>query len=61
MSLKLQCAATAIDRLPHNGPQSAVQQALTGSLLVADAEDIFPLLRQMDQSLGNELARKRYL
>ena len=32
MSLELRCAATAIDRLPHSGPQSAVHVALTGSL-----------------------------
>jgi hypothetical protein len=59
MHLKLQCAATAIDRLPHSGPQSVVHVALTGSLLVADAEDIFQLLRQTEKSLGNELAATR--
>ena len=46
MSLELRCAATASDRLLHSGPQSAVHVALTGSLLAANAEDIFPLLRQ---------------
>ena len=61
MNLELRCAATAIDRLLHSGPQSAVNVALTGSLLVAKAEDIFPLLRQTDQNLGNELAVIRYL
>jgi hypothetical protein len=61
MTLELRCAATAIGRLPHCGPQSAVHVALTGSLLVADAEDFFQLLRQTDQSLGNEIAAKGYL
>jgi hypothetical protein len=51
--------ATAIGQLSHSGPQSAVHVALTGPLLVADAEDIFPLLRQTDPSLGNELAAMR--
>ena len=59
MSLELPCIATAIGRLPHSGPQSIVHVTLNGSLLAAVAEDIFPLLRQTDQSLGNELARKR--
>jgi len=61
MSLELRCAATAIDRLPHSGPQSVVCVAVTGSLLAADAEGILQLLRRTDQSLGNELAAKGYL
>ena len=60
MSLEPRCAATASGRLLHSGPQSAVHVALTGSLLAANAEDIFPLLRQTDESLGNELAAMRY-
>jgi len=59
MTLELRCAATAIGRLPHCGPQSAVHVALASSLLVADADDIVQLLRQTDESIGNELARKR--
>lgn len=61
MSLELRCAATAIGRLLHSGPQSAVHVALTGSLFVADAEDLLPLLRQTGESLGNGLSRRRYL
>ncbi len=61
MSLELRYAATAIDRLPHSGPQSVVCVAVTGSLLAADAEDIFQLLRQNNENLGNELAAKGYL
>ena len=61
MSLELRCAATAIDRLPHSGPQSVVYVAVTGSLLAADADDIFQPSRPTDESLRNELARKGYL
>lgn len=56
MCVKLRYFATTIDRVPHSGPQSAVPVALAGSLLVADAEDIFQRLRQTNESLGNELA-----
>jgi hypothetical protein len=60
MSQEFRCAA-AIGRLPRSGTQSVVHVALTGSLLVAGAEGISQLSRQTDQSLGNDLARKRYL
>jgi len=60
MSLELRCAATTIGRLLPSGPQSDVLVALTGSLLAANAGDLFPRLRQTDESLGNELSATRY-
>lgn len=61
MSLELRCAATAIGRFPHGGPQPVVPMPLISSLLVADAEDIFQPWRQTDESLGNEMIAKGYL
>ena len=61
MSAELRCTVTAIECLPHSGPQSVVHVVLSGSLLAADAEGILQLLRRTDQSLGNELAAKGYL
>jgi len=51
MSAELRCTVTAIECLPHSGPQSVVHVVLSGSLFfVAEAEDIFQLLRQTDES-----------